>query len=486
LLASVVKVYCVAAPHNHQQPWQRKHQTQSSGSGFILDTNHRLIVTNAHVTLDATFIEVRRHGLPARYQAEALYVGHACDLALLTVEDDSFWTDLPTTPLELGDIPQLQDEVKVVGYPTGGDQISITSGVVSRIEQQPYSHAMLSQNLLAIQIDAAINPGNSGGPVLFKNKVVGVAFQSLGGAENIGFIIPTAIVNRFMEGYWRSRPRDDGARPQYFPGFCSLGIYCQAAIHEGLRAYLQMTPEQTGVVVFDLMPTSAANGLLFPMDVLMEIDGQPIGNDGTLVFRNREHIRFDHLMAMKSEGDTAVFRVLRAGQELDVTVETLLYRNLAINHYENTWGPAFVVLGGMVFSELSMGYLCEWGDWYHHAPRRLTHLAIYGRKSEPAEQPVILTSILLHKINKGYNNQAEAPYTECRVIKLNDTPLTNLKHMVQLWQANTAPYVILELEDNRRIIMNYADCQKYNPEIMKKYGVPAQASQELLPLLEPH
>jgi S1-C subfamily serine protease len=48
----------------------------------------------------------------------------------------------------------------VVGYPIGGDTISVTSGVVSRIEVTSYVHG--STELLGVQIDAAINSGNSG------------------------------------------------------------------------------------------------------------------------------------------------------------------------------------------------------------------------------------------------------------------------------------------------------------------------------------
>jgi hypothetical protein len=51
----------------------------------------------------------------------------------------------------------LQEQVLVVGYPTGGDNTSITSGVVSRVEVTQYVHA--ASHLMAIQIDAAINPG---------------------------------------------------------------------------------------------------------------------------------------------------------------------------------------------------------------------------------------------------------------------------------------------------------------------------------------
>lgn len=59
----------------------------------------------------------------------------------------------------------LQDAVAVVGYPIGGDTISVTSGVVSRIEVTSYVHG--STELLGVQIDAAINSGNSGKPAQF-------------------------------------------------------------------------------------------------------------------------------------------------------------------------------------------------------------------------------------------------------------------------------------------------------------------------------
>lgn len=70
---------------------------------------------------------------------------------------------------------------------TGGDNISVTKGVVSRVEPTQYVHG--ATQLMAIQIDAAINPGNSGGPAIMGKKVAGVAFQNLSGAENIGLVL---------------------------------------------------------------------------------------------------------------------------------------------------------------------------------------------------------------------------------------------------------------------------------------------------------
>lgn len=71
-----------------------------------------------------------------------------CPAAMLTVDDDEFWEGV--SPVEFGDLPALQDAVTVVGYPIGGDTISVTSGVVSRIEILSYVHG--STELLGLQV----------------------------------------------------------------------------------------------------------------------------------------------------------------------------------------------------------------------------------------------------------------------------------------------------------------------------------------------
>jgi hypothetical protein len=65
----------------------------------------------------------------------------------------------------------------------GGDNISATRGIVSRVEPTEYTPTF---NLLAVQIDAAVNSGNSGGIKLFylivldkkvkKNNIINLFF----------------------------------------------------------------------------------------------------------------------------------------------------------------------------------------------------------------------------------------------------------------------------------------------------------------------
>src|SRR3989338_10027228 len=122
-------------------PWQRKSPENVTGSGFVIE--NRFILTNVHVVQDSTTILVRRHGSAKKYPAQVVCAGWQCDLALLRVREEAFWTYC--TALELGDVPELQDAVACVGYPTGGGNLSVTCGVVSRVDvhSNPNRHASL-------------------------------------------------------------------------------------------------------------------------------------------------------------------------------------------------------------------------------------------------------------------------------------------------------------------------------------------------------
>ena len=175
LLRSVVKVMCVSDSPDYDQPWQSHGPVSHSGSGAIIDTRLGLrVLTNAHCVSNHMFVEVRRYGKAQKYEAEVVAMGHECDLALLAIDDASFFEG--TTPIAVGDLPRLGQRVSVCGYPIGGERMSISQGIVSRIEL--VSYAQSNRSLFAVQIDSAKNSGNRGGPVIKNSKRAGVAFQS--------------------------------------------------------------------------------------------------------------------------------------------------------------------------------------------------------------------------------------------------------------------------------------------------------------------
>ena len=192
---SLARISNTSQEPNYRQPWLAGVTGGGSGTGWVVSSNR--IMTNAHVVSNARFLTLEKENDPKKYIALVEHIAHDCDLAVLKVEDPSFFTG--TVPLEIGDIPEIETEVSVYGYPIGGERLSVTRGVVSRIDFRSYVHSAIDSHL-TIQIDAAINPGNSGGPVLQNGKVVGVAFQGFSGdvAQNVGYMIPTPVIKRFL------------------------------------------------------------------------------------------------------------------------------------------------------------------------------------------------------------------------------------------------------------------------------------------------
>ncbi|CAH9072988.1 unnamed protein product [Cuscuta epithymum] len=459
-LDSVVKIFTVSSSPNYFLPWQNKSQRESTGSGFVI--SGKRILTNAHVVADHTFVLVRKHGSPTKYRAKVQAVGHECDLAILLVENEEFWVG--TNSLELGVVPFLQEAVAVVGYPQGGDNISVTKGVVSRVEPTQYVHG--ASQLLAIQIDAAINPGNSGGPAIMGDRVAGVAFQNLSGAENIGYIIPVPVIRHFIAGVEE--------RGNY-AGFCSMGLSCQPAENLHLRKYFQMDPECTGVLVSKINPLSDAYRVLRKDDIILSFDGVPIANDGTVIFRNRERITFDHLVSMKKPNETAEVEVLRNGEKFQFCVKLFPLKPLVPVHQFDKL-PSYYIFAGLIFIPLTQPYLHEYGeDWYNSSPRRLCERALRELPKKPGQQLVILSQVLMDDINTGYERLAEL-----QVKKVNGVEVENLKHLRQLVEDCSKENVRFDLDDERVIVLNNDAAKVATCRILKRHRIPCAISSDLI------
>ncbi|MCK5504205.1 MAG: serine protease, partial [Thermodesulfovibrionia bacterium] len=304
---AVVKIYTVNNRYNYHEPWQMQGQSTFQGSGVII--HGKKILTNAHVVSDQTFIQVRKAGKAKKYTAKIEIIAHESDLAILKVNDSSFFDG--SEPLETGDLPDVREKVSVYGFPEGGDKLSITEGVVSRVEHSNYTHS--GAYLLACQIDAPINSGNSGGPVISGDKIVGVAFQGLSGGryDNIGYMVPTPVINHFLKDI------EDGKHD----GTPDLGISMQKMENPDIRLSYFMSKEQTGILVNKIYPDSPAAGILKPEDIILSIDGVNVASDGTIEFRKDERTFFAYMMQRKQINDIVTLEILRNRKKLSVDIK---------------------------------------------------------------------------------------------------------------------------------------------------------------------
>ncbi|XP_019441794.1 PREDICTED: protease Do-like 2, chloroplastic isoform X1 [Lupinus angustifolius] len=457
-LNAVVKVYCTHTAPDYSLPWQKQRQFTSTGSAFMI--GGRKLLTNAHCVEHNTQVKVKRRGDDKKYVAKVLARGVDCDIALLSVESDEFWREVE--PLRFGHLPHLQDSVTVVGYPLGGDTISVTKGVVSRIEVTSYAHG--SSDLLGIQIDAAINPGNSGGPAFnAQGECIGVAFQVLRSedAENIGYVIPTTVVSHFLSDYEKNGR---------YTGFACLGVLIQKLENPVLRAYLKVKSNE-GVLVRRVEPTSDANNVLKEGDVIVRFDDVRVGCEGTVPFRSNERIAFHYLISQKFPGDTAELGIIRAGTSMKVKV-VLNPRVHLVPYHIDGGQPSYIIIAGLVFTPLSEPLIEE--ECEDTIGLKLLAKARYSLAKFEGEQIVILSQVLANEVNIGYEDM-----NNLQVLKFNGTRIKNIQHLAHLVDSCKDRYLCFEFEDSYVAVLERKAAATASSRILTDYGIPSERSPDL-------
>jgi S1-C subfamily serine protease len=446
----VVRVYCTYQDPDFESPWQSVAPRGSSGSGVIIGKD--LVLTGAHVVANSTFLQVQKPSNPDKVVARIEAISHDSDLALLRVEDKAFTTGI--VPARLGELPALRDQVSVVGYPVGGDELSITEGVVSRIEVQRYSHSQ--RHMLAVTVDAAINAGNSGGPVFSHDgKVVGIAFQKLTGVDNIGEMVPPPIIRAFLDGV------EKGKRPEV----PALGITTQNLENPLLRRQLGLGDNERGVVVLHVDHGGSADGILQPRDVITTIDSLSIANNGTVQYMARYRTRYDVVLGYRYIGDKVKLDIKRGGKAKSVEVELTKWNPL-VPRSRYDLPPQYFVYGGLVFQQLTRDYLTTWDKWWNKAPKEFLNYYYLGYRSPTQHEVVILTQILADESNVGYAHL----YNEA-VATLNGRPPLDMEDFVA--SLSSARGVIEITTTSGGMIMLDADeVRKATPRILARYHIP--------------
>ena len=455
----IVKIEVAVHVPDFQTPWKSGQFGQGNGTGFMVSPG--VFLTNAHVVANAERIYVSPYADSRKIPATVRHVAHDADLALVEIEDKSAFADVPCLELSQ-ELPQLEDTVRAIGYPIGGKRLSVTRGIVSRIDTIAYAHPRNASHL-ALQIDAAINPGNSGGPVLKGGKVVGVAFQGLMEANSTGYVIPAPVIAHFLKDV------EDG----HYDGYVELGAEFMDAINPALRRHYGLAENAPGCLVADVAQGGCCDGLLRPGDIVTEVNGLAVDSSAMIELEG-VRVNLQELAERSFNGDTMHFRVLRDGKPLDVDVKlaplppsklmTLIYDEL----------PRYVQFGGLVFQPFNVNVVSA-----HGIPSRNFMVALeeYSHDGGFREKQdiVLLTSVLPDEVNARTN-----PAKGSVVTKVNGEPVKGLAHLQSLLYpaegTQRPPYTVIELSGQTRpLVFDNAVIDAANERIMKGYNIPAAA-----------
>ncbi len=450
----VVRIRAQQLIPNYREPWKSGGESGGVGTGFIIDGLR--IMTNAHVVSNAVNIRVNREGDSTSYSAKVKFIAHDCDLAVLEVDDETFFKD--SRSLLFGGVPKINSTVAAYGYPIGGQRMSVTRGIVSRIDFITYSHTGLDSHL-AIQVDAAINPGNSGGPIVQDGKVVGVAFQGYSGAvaQNTGYMIPTPVINRMLEDVKDGR----------YDGYMELAVYHLGLTNPALRRYVGLENGDHGVLVTDVMDIGSASGLLKTNDILVSVDGYPIDSAGDILM-DGEKMQLEETVERKFAGHKVVFDVIRDGTMTKVHVPLKKAEPFRLYAWSYDERPEFVLFAGLLFQPVDRNLIAA-----HKIqdPDVQYYYNFFIRDAIYLERPqlIVLSSILPDPINSGLN-----AFTHKLVDTINDVPIMTIEDVAKAFQKNVKHHVIRLHRVGRPIILDADEVDEAIKRITRQYMVTEQ------------
>ena len=452
---SVIQITTFSQQPIWDAPWRFDLVRRASGSGFVI--RGKRIMTNAHVVSWARQLLVRRYQDPRFWLARVAFVAHDCDLALLEVEDEAFFDGLE--PLDFGELPKVRSTVVTYGYPAGGEQISYTRGVVSRIEAQPFVH-IGNRAFLTVQTDAAINPGNSGGPVIQEDKVVGVAFQGMTGLENTGFFISPPLIQHFLKDI------EDGS----YHGFPQAGISLVGLQNPAYRRYLKLPNPDQGARIDSIYPVPSTLKVLRVEDVLLQIGSYPVGSDGTILYQGNR-VNVSVAFSDAQAGDTRDVKVWRQGETVDLKLP------MGVIHDDASQGnqyalPKYFIYGGLVFTPLSRDYLKTLGANAGEGASADLFYELYYRRQESPEkwrpEPVVLATVLSHPVNANVSVRGRA-----LVDKINGRRIEKMADAIKAFEKAETGFDVIEFVSQHTLeCLEHQAVQQANEAILKTYNVP--------------
>jgi len=245
------------------EPHRRQYVQNSLGSGVIIDSAHKYILTNHHVIVRASKITVTLAN-QQEFQVRVVGTDPESDLAILKIETDS---ELPAITMGRSNDLMIGETVIAIGNPFALSH-TVTTGVISALNRSVRTENHVYHNF--IQIDASINPGNSGGPLLNINgELIGINTAIYSGAEGIGFAIPIDRAKRIVGNlidYGRVHT-------------AWLGITAQD-LDENLIDYFHL-PVRNGALITNILAASPAKKKgLKRKDIITELNKNKITSSG--------------------------------------------------------------------------------------------------------------------------------------------------------------------------------------------------------------
>ncbi len=347
--------------------------------------------------------------------------------------------------------------------------MSVTTGIVSRIDFQLYTHSSIDMHL-AVQISAQINPGNSGGPVLQNGKVVGVAFQGYSGdvAQGVAYMIPVPVIQRFLKDI------ADG----HYDRYVDLGLTYSKLQNAAQRRYLGLPEDGRGVLVNTVTAAGPAAKFVQSGDVLIAIDNHSISSDAFVEYEG-DRVQMFEVVERKFRGDIVKLDLVRNKQPLTVKIALGTVWPYFMQGHSYDIRPRYVLYGGLLFQPLSLDMI----EAYRPTDLRLRHFFdFFVTEQIYLEHPevIVLTNILPDPINTYLT-----PFRYSIVDEINGKRIRTLDDLAKTFAEMPERFVVKMIGDGPPLVLDPKQVEAARERIRMRYKVVSEQNLEEQPAAKP-
>jgi S1-C subfamily serine protease len=460
-LLSLVRVNVTGQPYDYFRPWQKKAPVSKRALGAVLSKG-RVLVT-ADLVANQNYVELELAESGEKTAANVDVIDYEANLALLEPTDKNFLAGI--SPLEIASDTVVGDRIAAWQLePTGA--LVATEGLVTTIQMTKYPADVGEFLTYRINLPMQYRENSYTIPLVKNNKLAGLLLRYDPRSQLID-AIPAPIISHFLKE----------AEGEHYRGFPSVGFSFFPTRDPQLRKYAGDTDKSGGVYVTDVEPnTPAMKAGMQVGDTVTAIGNHEIDQNGNYVDPLYGKIEFTNLISAHSySGDILPFQIQRAGKpmELKVTLEHRDAKDYVSPPYSLDDAPNYIVLGGLIFQELSRQYLKEWGpNWQREAPARFVYFDRFQSELFPGEHRriVILSQVLPANNTIGYD---EVSYLT--VTKVNGQEIKSLNDLASaLKQPIEGGFIKIETEeDPKQIELEVKDVAAEAPDLQENYGIPS-------------
>src|SRR5215211_385056 len=417
---ALVRVNVTGQSYDYFRPWQKKAPFSKRALGAVLSKG-RVLVT-ADLVANQNYVELERAETGEKTAAQVTVVDYEANLALVEPTDKKFLEGL--TPLQLAMDTVVGDRVAALQLePTGA--LAVTDGLVTTIQMTRYPADVGQFLTYRISMSMQYRDNSYTIPLVKNNKLAGLLLRYDPRTQVLD-AIPAPIIAHFLKA----------AEAGAYRGFPSAGFSFFPTRDPQLRNFAGQTGKPGGVYVMSLEPNMpAAKAGLQVGDIVTAIGENEIDQNGNYVDPLYGKIEFTNLITSRAfAGETIPFAVQRGGKpmQLNVVLDHRAANDYVIPPYNLDQPPSYLVLGGLIFQELSRQYLREWGNnWQKEAPQKFVYLDRFQSELFPEgkRRVVILSQVLPANATIGYDDIAYLT-----VQKVNDREIKSLRDLAEALQ----------------------------------------------------